>query len=187
MVFFNTMIELAFVSIVVSLFNQFVQRKFGSKKQLKSHQDKMKEKQSRIKELMQKDDEKSKQEREGLEKEMLESMNTVMKPVMKTMVVSMIVILPVFFLLGSIYGEEVIDLPVPIPWLGTAFDLFTPFSWIELYNQTSWVGWYILISLIFSLLILSPLIKIYDNLTKKDEKDSLESDTDYKKKMEGMK
>jgi len=169
MVFVNPIIELALVSIAMSFVTQIIQRKFGNRDQMKEHQEKMKTTQKRVKELMTKEDEKSKQERESLEKEMLDSMNTVMKASMKTMVVSMAIVIPVFFLMGAVYEEEIIDLPLPVPWIGTQADLLNPFSWFELYEQTNWIGWYILVSLLFSLLILSPLIKVYEKMKKREK------------------
>lgn len=170
MVFFgNPVIEVAIISMVVSTFHKVVQLKFGNQDQMKEHQEKMKKTQEKVKELMQRDDEKARKHREELEREMIDSMNKVMKGTMKVMVVSLIVVLPLFAILGSVYAQEVIDLPVPVPWIGSGFDFLNPLSWVELYNQTNWIGWYVLISLIFSLVVLNPLIKVYTNMKKKGE------------------
>ncbi|MBI2597709.1 MAG: DUF106 domain-containing protein [Candidatus Diapherotrites archaeon] len=169
MAVFGAMIELALISIALSLFHRVLAMKVGNQKQLKEHQEKMKKTQERIKELVKKDDEKSKREREGLEKEMLESMNIIMSGSTKLMLVSLVVILPVFAIMGSVYGQEVINLPVPVPWVKTGAELFNPITWgIQIYNQTNWIGWYVLFSLIFSLAILNPLVKIYENSKKKE-------------------
>ncbi|MEM4256896.1 MAG: hypothetical protein QXD98_00900, partial [Candidatus Diapherotrites archaeon] len=69
--------------------------------------------------------------------------------------ISMVFFLPAFWLLSSLYGEAVINLPVPVPWFGN-FDLFNISTWnnlIILYDKTNYLGWYILIYLVFSLII----------------------------------
>ena len=167
MVFFNPMLELALIAMAMVVVQKALQLKVGNQKQLKEHQEKMKKMQEKVKELMKKNDEKSRKERENMEKEMLDSMNIVMGSSMKFMVVSLVVVLPVFWLAGSVYEKDVINLPVPVPWFSDTTVWFDPFTWgIMLYNQTNWIGWYVLTSLLFSLLILNPLTKIFENKKK---------------------
>ncbi|MEK6942109.1 MAG: EMC3/TMCO1 family protein [archaeon] len=166
MVFFSPMIELAIISVAMVVVQKVLQLKIGNQKQLKEHQDKMKKTQEKVKELMKRDDEKSRKERENMEKEMLDSMNIVMGSSMKFMVVSLVVVLPVFWLVGSVYAQDVIDLPAPVPWIAPNVDIVNPLTWIHFYSQTNWIGWYVLTSLLFSLLVLNPLTKIIENRKK---------------------
>ena len=50
MVFVNPIIELALVSIAMSLVTQTIQKKYGNKDQMKEHQEKKKNTQNRVKE-----------------------------------------------------------------------------------------------------------------------------------------
>ena len=165
--FFSPVIEIALVSIVTSTLTQLIQFKFGNRAQLVEQQKKMKETQKRVSELVGKEDEKSKREKESLESEMLESMNTMMKSSMKSMILSFVVVIPVFAFSSSVYENIVVDLPFPVPWFSTNFNLFNPLGWFELYNQTNWIGWYVLVSLIFSLLIFNPLMNFYKKMKEK--------------------
>ncbi len=167
MVLFNPMVELSLIAVAMVIIQQAIQEKIGNKKQLKEHQEKMKNIQEKVKGLIKKDDEKSRNERESLEKEMIESMNIVMQGSMKFMVVSLVIVLPLFWIAGLVYGAETINLPLPVPWFAASLELFNPLTWIELYSQTNWIGWYVLNSIIFSILIVNPLMKIIESKKKR--------------------
>jgi uncharacterized membrane protein (DUF106 family) len=149
---FGAMIDLALISIGVSAVLQFVQRKFLNRGQMKVQQEEMKRRQKRMKELMQRQDEKAKSELQQLEKEMMEGMNEMMSGSMKQMFFTMVLIIPLWAFFGWNYADVAINLPIAIPFF-EAFNLFDPMSWFgwKFWEQTSWIGWYVLISLSFSI------------------------------------
>jgi uncharacterized membrane protein (DUF106 family) len=148
------MFEIFGISLFLAVVSQIIQNKFMDKEAMKKHQDDMKAKQKRMKELIGKDDEKSKNELETLEKELMESMQKVMEGSTKTMLFSLVVFLPAFWLLGHFYEKAVIDLPVQIPWFVEGFDLLNISTWgIKMYSQTNWLGWYFLTYLVISMII----------------------------------
>ncbi len=155
MQFFNPMIDIALVSGVLALVSSVIQAKMMNRKAMKENQEKLKEKNKRMRELMNKNDEKSKNELESLQNEVLEMMQKMMQGSMKVMFVSMIFFLPAFWVLSHFYANAVISLPLPVPWFGE-FDLFNIGTWqnmIKLYNETNYLGWYMLTYLLFSLII----------------------------------
>ena len=162
MVFFNPQLEISVLAALLAVVSQFVQTKFGNRREMLKHQEDMKKKQDKMKTLVQSNNPGAKKEIEELEKEMLESLNMVMKMSTRTMIYSMVIFLPAFFLLGMFYSDAVINLPIPIPWFAPDLSLVNPFTWFSLYTQTNWTGWYVLNSLVFSLLILTPLTKFLE-------------------------
>ena len=63
-----------------------------------------------------------------------------------------------FMGLGALYGEAVIDLPIPLPWLGSE-------SLIQLYSQTNWLGWYLVTALTTGI-VLSLIFKAVEKIRK---------------------
>ncbi|GEM_PF-1482273 len=164
MVFFNPQLEVSLIAIVLTLVSQAVQITFGNKKEMLRHQGEMKKRQDKMKELAKSKHPDAKKQIEEAEKEMLESMNVVMKSSMKLMVASFVIFVPAFFFLSQIYEGLVFGLPIPIPWVAPepGFDFFNPFTWFSLYSQTNFIGWYALNALIFSLLIVNPIMKFLE-------------------------
>lgn len=146
MVFLSPQIDIAVITFVLAIVSQILRRILMNPAEMKEKQAAMKEKQGKMKELMNKNDHKSTKELETLQKEMMESMGAMMSGSMKLMFVSMLIFLPIFWYLGSAYGDAVISLPIPIPWFGGDF-------LIMLYNETNFYGWYILTSLFFSIIL----------------------------------
>lgn len=143
--FINPQIDIALIAIALAVVSQVMQHTLTDRKWMKSSQKEMKEKQERIKELMKKGDS-AKGEIERLEKEMMDAMSKMMSGSMRLMLVSMIVFIPALWFLTGTYGNVVVPLPIPIPWLGG--EGIIP---IMLYNETNWLGWYLLCSLASSL------------------------------------
>lgn len=135
-----------------------------NKGQMKAHQAEMKKKQARIKELMKNSDEKSKKELAQLEKELMEGMSQMMKGSMKSMMFTWLLIIPLWAFFGWNYADVVIPLAIPVPFWA-AWDWVNPASWIQfkLYDTTNWIGWYILVSLLTSI-VFGIIIKIYDKV-----------------------
>ncbi len=159
---FGTMADIALISAGLVIVSQILQNRFAHKDEMKGHQDKIKGHQKKMNELMKKGDQKSKNELETLQAEMMEEMNRMMSKSMKVMMFSLVVFLPAFWVLGHFYEKDVINLPVPLPWLSHGFDLFTPATWgMEIYNQTNWFGWYFV-----SYIVLTIIIGQAMNLTK---------------------
>lgn len=151
--FVNPMIDIVAISALLAIVSQFIQLKFGRRDEMMAAQKEMKERQKRMQELVKRNDGAAKAELEKLEKEMMEGMSKMMGGSMKVMMISMVIFLPAFALIGAAYSAATINLPVPVPWLGGT-------SFIMLYSQTNWLGWYVLCSLVFSL-VLTALIGLY--------------------------
>ena len=145
MIFGNPVLEIIGISFVMVCISQFVQRKLVDRKKMKSNQALMKEKQKRIKELMQKDDQKSKAEVERLQKEMLGLMNQTMQGTMKHMLFTFPVFIVVFWVLSIVYSGILIQLPFAVPVVHRNFSF-------EITAGISWLWWYIYTSFAFSIL-----------------------------------
>ena len=150
----SPIIDIAVISLGLVIASQIIQNKFVDRDAMKKQQKGIKEKQKQMKELMLKEDQKSKNELEAMEKEMMEQMQKMMSGSMKVMMFSLVIFLPAFALLGFFYGESIIDLPISLPWLADGFDLFNLGTWgVEIYEQTNWFGWYFTTYLTTTLLI----------------------------------
>lgn len=146
----NAMLEIALVSTAMVAISQILQRKLMDKKGMKEGQAKIKEKQKRMKELLGKEDHKSKEESERLQGEMLEIMNKTMQGTMKHMLVSFPIFILVYWALGAAYSGTLIDLPVAVPVIHRNFSF-------EITSGISWLWWYIYtsfsISIAFSIVL----------------------------------
>jgi len=159
----SNMVDITLISLGLVIVSQIIQNKFVNRDAMKAQQAEIKVKQARMKELTGKEDQKSKNEQEALQKEMFESMQKMMAGSTKVMIYSMVIFLPAFAILGFFYGEVIIDLPINLPWLSDGFDLFNTGTWgIQFYEQTNWFGWYFV-----SYLALTILITIGKKLAKK--------------------
>lgn len=141
----NAMLEIALVSLAMVIVSQFLQRKFIDRKAVKASQDKIKEKQKRLKELLAKGDSKSKAEAEKLQNEMLQMLNDNMQGTMKHMLVSFPIFIAVFWFLGITYAGIAVQLPIAVPVMHRNFS-------IEITSSISWLWWYIYSSLIFGII-----------------------------------
>ena len=101
MALFSPPVDISLISIFLVTASQIMQRTVVDKREMKRQQDQMKENQKKMKELMSKQDQKSKNQLEALEKEMLDSMNSVMKGSMRLMLYSLVVFIPAFFFMGG--------------------------------------------------------------------------------------
>lgn len=164
MVFIDPRIELSILAFLLSIVSQGVQIVFGNKKEMLRHQAEMKKKQDKIKELSKSTNPNAKKELDKIQNEMMESFQVVMKSSTKIMMYSFVIFIPALFILSNLYGENTFVLPIPIPWFAPepGFEILNPFSWFSMYNQTNFIGWYALNSLVFSFLIINPLMKLYD-------------------------
>ncbi len=140
----NAMLEIALVSIAMVAISQILQRKLMDKKGMKEGQGKIKEKQKRMKELLGKEDQKSKEETERLQGEMLEIMNKTMKGTMKHMLVSFPIFILVFWALSATYSGTLVELPVAVPVIHRNFSF-------EITSSISWLWWYIYTSFSISI------------------------------------
>ena len=145
MAFINPAADIAVISALLAIGSRALQEKMGITKKQKASQKKLKEKQAKAKELMKKtDDKNAMKELEAVQKEMMEISLESMQAMNKYLLFYLPVTLAVFvFIIPPLYGKAIIDLPVPVPWFGDNWS-------IMFYEQTNWIGWYVLLSLIFS-------------------------------------
>ena len=165
MALFSPPVDISLISIFLVTASQIMQRTVVDKREMKRQQDQMKENQKKMKELMSKQDQKSKNQLEALEKEMLDSMNSVMKGSMRLMLYSLVVFIPAFFFMGGfdfgvisfggVYSQATIELPVPLPWFGSE-------SIIQFYNETNWLGGDFVSYLVLTLIIGQLFKHFYD-------------------------
>ena len=129
--------DIALIAVIIAVVLFILQKVVGGKK-LKENQKKMKEKQKQIKELNKKGDEKSKQKAMELQKEMLAEMPQMLSGSMKTMIISMVIVLPTLWWLQSVYAGQQIVLPIALPIFGT---------------ETSWFWWYVIVGIIAAVIL----------------------------------
>jgi uncharacterized membrane protein (DUF106 family) len=138
-------VDIALISLALALVSQFIQRVVFDKKGMQAKQKEMKEKSTKARELMKKGDDKSMKQMEELNKEIMESMSTMMSGSFKMMAVMFIVYMPVLWYLPEAYSGT-IDLPIPLPWLGGEGQGLIAFT-----STTNWLGWYFISAMVFSL------------------------------------
>ncbi len=99
--------------------------------------------------ILQKEPEKNQKEIEELTKQMLSKTTESMTASFSTMKYTLPVLTIILALAGIGYSEVPIIIPKPlaIPWFGESL------LSIKWYTQTNWFGWYMLISLITSLIL----------------------------------
>lgn len=129
----SPMVDIAVIAILITIFSTIVQKKTGVKKEQKEMQKEMKEKQKKLMEL-QKEGKTESPEFKKLQQEIMSSTMNMMKKSFKPMLITMIVILPVFAFIKWNYGAAIISLPV-------------------LAYNVSWFWWYIIISIGASIII----------------------------------
>ncbi len=143
---FSPQVDIALISVAIATTSQFVQRKLMPREETRKRQEKIKKHQDRMKQLADKKDAKSKNELEALEKEMMNEMGVMMQGSTRMMMFSMLFVVPMFWFLGAHFKDVVVQLPFPFPWFAA--------NWaIKFYTETTWVGWYVLCSLVTSLVI----------------------------------
>ena len=142
MAFINPVTDIALAAMALTVISQIIQRKLVDREKMKKQQQKMRDHQKRMKELTQKQDKQSKQEMERIEKEFMETANETMRGSLKQLAVSTPIILIAFWYLGETYRDDVIQLPVQLPWFGS--------NGIQLFSETTWIGWYVVNAIIFA-------------------------------------
>ena len=157
MMFITPMIDILIIVVIATSFMQVLSRKMIDRKKMKAQQKVAKEKSKRIKDLMKSQNPNDKQQAERLQKEMFEDMGAQMQGSMRLLIFSMAIYIPLYAFIGWAYGEAVIQLPFPVPWLGGEEGL------IKFFTETNWFGWYILIALITSA-ILNIGISVYGKI-----------------------
>ena len=166
-VLLNATIDIAIFAIILSIVSKYIQNKYVNHEELKQKQERIKEKQKKMQELIKKDDKESKNKLAELEKEVMQDAQEIMQSSMKSMMFTMLLIIPFFMFFSWNYADVSIQLPIAIPFFAK-FEFLNPFSWInfKLYHYTNWIGWYILVSLICNIAI-SIILKIYKGLVHK--------------------
>lgn len=154
MFFADAAVEMALLTIVLAILSFAAQKKFIDQQKQKRDQKRLKEMQSEMKELMKKNDEASIKRLHKTEREMLEITRDMMGGTMKVMMVTTPLFFGALWVFHSFYEKAIIALAIPIPWF-RQFELFNPASWIQiqLYQETTWLGWYFLVYLITNILL----------------------------------
>ena len=147
MVLGNMGLEIAVFSVGLALASRLLQIRFGNKKHTNALQEGIKKKQEQLKELLKKDDQKSKAQAQTIQTEMMEDLNKVMNSSMKVMIISSALFLPALALMGFLYNGQNIAAPFPIPVFHRGTDF--PF-WVELSAKSNWFSWYFWWALIAS-------------------------------------
>jgi len=146
MVFDNPLTGIPVIAVGIALVSQFLQRKLDDRKKMKENQAAIKEKQKTMKELLAKGDDASKKQADALQLEMLQMMNESMQGTMKYMLFSFPLFIGIWWVLGFIYFEQIITLPVALPIMHRDLSF-------EITNEISWIWWYIYSMLAISLII----------------------------------
>ena len=151
MVFIDTAIDIAIIAFAIAIISQVMRMKFINQKKLKDDQKKMKEMQPKMNELMKKTDEKSKKELGEIQKEYLDITKEMMQGNMKYMLFSFPVFIIALYFIKAWYNGIIIPLPFELPFFGP---------------DVGWLGWYILMALISSVVV-SIVMKIIEIVNKK--------------------
>jgi len=159
MAFINPAIDIAAFALLISIISQVMRMKFINQKKLKDDQKSLKEKQQRMNVLMKNTDEKSKKELEDIQKEYLDITKEMMQSNMKYMLYSFPVFIIALYFIKEWYNGIIIPLPFELP-------LFGP--------DVGWLGWYILMALISSIII-SIIMKVIEIVnSKKGNQDNIQ-------------
>ncbi len=153
MVFISPAIDISLITLALVVVSRFLQSKLVNKEKQKAAQQRMKEKQKRIKELIASNDERSKNEAAALQREIFAEMGESMQGSMRYMMVSLPFFLVVFAALGFFYGGLYFDALFPIP----KFEGWLP---VGLTTKTGWFKWYFFTYLIASI-VLGIVLKIW--------------------------
>ncbi|PIU21831.1 MAG: hypothetical protein COT15_00195 [Candidatus Diapherotrites archaeon CG08_land_8_20_14_0_20_34_12] len=155
MIFINAPIDIAIIAFLIAIISQVMRMKFINQKKMKNDQKSLKEKNKRMNELMKNTDEKSKKELEELQKEYLDITKEMMQGNMRYMLFSFPVFIIALYFIKEWYNGIIIPLPFELPFFGP---------------DVGWLGWYILMALISSLVV-SGVMKLIEIVnTKKEEK-----------------
>jgi uncharacterized membrane protein (DUF106 family) len=113
MVFFDSALEIAIISVGVFALSKLIQNRFTDKEKMMRHRAESEKKQVRVKELL-KDHERNKEEIAKLQGEIMEHGMEIMSSSMKSMYISLPILLIIFFLLRMFYGDQYYHTPIPI-------------------------------------------------------------------------
>ncbi|QQR92978.1 MAG: DUF106 domain-containing protein [Candidatus Iainarchaeum archaeon] len=145
--FVNPAIDLALIAAGFVAVSQAIQVLVMNRKQLRAHQKKSKALMKEQQELMKKGKDAPANELERLQREQMELMQGQFKQMPKMMLASLIVFLPLFTLVQHEFAGQ--NIPV-----------FFPFSLI--WQQLDWYWYYVLCSLIVSVVV-GQVLNAYDN------------------------
>ncbi|MBI4043798.1 MAG: DUF106 domain-containing protein [Candidatus Diapherotrites archaeon] len=149
---FSPTVDIALVAVLFAVISRVLQHVLLDKEKMESIQAELKVKQKKQKELMARKDAGSAKELEGLNTEMMALMSESMKGFPKLMGVSLVVFLPLWWLVASVYGNARVE-------------LFYPFSLVK--PSIGWFWWYFIMSVIASAVIGVVIQRIHNALRKK--------------------
>jgi uncharacterized membrane protein (DUF106 family) len=163
MALFEPAVSIVLTTVALVIVSKILQWKFLDKEKMNSQRQEIKKKQDRAKELLKEGDHK-KSEVEKLQTEIMEMTMEMMQASNKMMFISLPVFLLVFFVLGLVYGDQLIVSLLPLPktfwWNGLPLPNIFEFR-MEAGYRTIYIYTYLYISIAVGI-----VTKIYDNLKK---------------------
>lgn len=163
MALFEPAVSIALTTVALVIISKILQWKFLDKEKMNSQRRMIKEKQDKAKELLKEGDHK-KNEVDKLQTEILELTMEMMQASNKMMFVSLPIFLLVFFVLGFVYGEQLLVSLLPLPKTGWWNGIPIPnlFEWrIEAGYRTIYIYYYLYISIVVGI-----FTKIYEQIKK---------------------
>jgi uncharacterized membrane protein (DUF106 family) len=145
--FLNPTVDLVIVAGFFSIIAQTMQLVLMDRKSMRETQKKMKEKNKEYREIVKKGNMADKSEMDRVQKEMMDLTSESMKRMPKMMVANLVVFLPLFWMVSSEYS-------------GSTINLIFPFSLIA--QQVDWFWWYLIASLLISIVV-NRTLTMYDN------------------------
>lgn len=136
--FVSPTVDLVLVAALFAVISQTIQLVLTNRREIRKTQKEMKEKNKELKELMNKKENLDKPAIERVQNDMMELTTRSMKHMPKMMIVNMIVFLPLFAMVTHAYN-------------GTKVPLFFPFNLV--WAQADWFWFYVLCSLLISMVV----------------------------------
>jgi uncharacterized membrane protein (DUF106 family) len=163
MALFEPAVSIALTTVALVIISKILQWKFLDKEKMNSQRQMIKDKQNKVKELLKEGDHK-KNEVDKLQTEILELTMEMMQASNKMMFVSLPIFLLVFFVLGFVYGDQLLVSLLPLPKTNWWNIIPIPnlFEWrLEAGYRTIYIYYYLYISIVVGI-----FTKIYEQIKK---------------------
>ncbi len=154
--------SIGLTTVALVIISKILQAKFLDKEKMKKQRQEIKIKQEKAKELLKEGDHKKK-DAEKIQTEILEMTLEMMQASNKMMFVSLPIFLLIFFVLGFVYGDNLLLSWIPLPktfWLFEMIPMPNLFEWrMEAGYRTMYIYYYLYISIIVGI-----VMKIYEKM-----------------------
>ena len=161
---FEPTVSIFLTTVALVIISKILQWKFLDKKKMKEQREGMKIKQAKLKELA-KEGEHKKKEVASLQQEIMEESLGMMQSTNKMMFFSLPVFLLIFWILGFVYGAEVLVSMLPLPqtiWFGP-MPMPNLMEWrFEAGYRTMYIYYYLYLSIIVGI-----GLKVYEKVNEK--------------------